>query len=97
MKLSVNQKCILAFITGILACCIYKRYTSFNITGASAGCATCTGKSGSDSKQACAMCGATCGCGSVTDTLGNTVCAKCAAANQQLPSALVDRNNKGWF
>ena len=27
MKLSVNQKCILAFIAGMLVCCMYKRYT----------------------------------------------------------------------
>ena len=28
MKLSVNQKCILAFIAGMLVCCMYKRYTT---------------------------------------------------------------------
>ena len=26
MKLSVNQKCILSFIAGMLVCCMYKHY-----------------------------------------------------------------------
>jgi len=28
MKLSVNQKCILSFIAGMLVCCMYKHYQS---------------------------------------------------------------------
>ena len=33
MKLSVNQKCILSFIVGILVCCMYKHYKNNPVNG----------------------------------------------------------------
>ena len=33
MKLSVNQKCILSFIAGILFCCMYKHYKYNSVNG----------------------------------------------------------------